>query len=927
MRKTSITLFLGLSLIALLSAMMWPADFLDKVKERIASFQEILPLEKVYVQADKMHYRAGETVWLAGYVRDLQDFAKAGQSEILHIELLNSKGKRVESRGLQLTAGKAEGSLELPADLATGNYQLRAYTIWQLNEKHPAIFHKQIFVKGKEAGEEGKMRDTAKSPKLDLLPEGGYMVQGLKSRVAFKVTDQQGHPLDVEGVVKDSRGQQVATFSSAIDGMGAFELTPDAGAYQVEIIHPTQGTISQRLPAALPQGVVLRLEETGDEIARVSIQSSRPRRLGLVLRQGESVTYSAMADVQAGDNSWRIPLRDMQMGIAQLTVFDEAERPLAERLLYVQSGKQLKIDVQTDKESYGPREEVKLSLTVNDEAGRPCAADLSLSAIEAELADAAEGLGSDILSWMTLESELKGSIHQPQKYLFSHNNSKLDYLLMTHGWRRYDWQQLLREEPVAPALQAEQLALRGVVLNAYNQQPIIGAQVMLSDKDQVVRTDEAGRFWLPRTQPERAVTLYVSAAGFGTQQQRIIGMPGELRYELQVQPVVTPRTAARLAAKPSAQTFSLEKTAPDFAKILQKQDPRPFMALFWPGSGQKTVPQADLFLEEVEPSPETNTFQMDNVDIVRYGRIDVFPRDPNLQSVTQFEGKDIQNLPGRSVNDLAALSSGVYQSDTENAAISIRGALPSSTQYIVDGVKVRGGAELPKVAMDKVQIFLSGSPAEYGDFTGGVVVMESKSPRMMWLMDTVAVIEILPQATNLEEVLSKLQPLPGELQGNCEVMVFVDKNGLYKRHKVVSYSDRAWAKRLKPHLSHLQFEPAMTTAGAPYPYHVNMPFYFYADEELAIDHPTDTFNLPELRSSSDFYAARSFYQPSAAELQGKTDERTTLYWNGRLSVPASGKLTVRFRTSDVATRFRVRVEGIGANGLLGRREAGSERRD
>lgn len=926
MRKTLLTLIVGLSLTAMLSAMMWPDDFTQTLTKKLHALQENLRMEKVYVQMDKMHYRAGETIWLAGYVRALTNFSTAGESEILHIELLNAAGNEVETRGFQVVDGKAEGTLELPKDLPTGNYQLRAYTHWQLNEKNPAIFHQQVFVKGITAQKETPAAKTSNAYTLDFMPEGGSLVYGLKSRIAFNMVDSKGLPVEVEGQIKDEQGTLVTAFSSAIHGMGAFDLLPEEGIeYTVEITKPDNFNGKVNLPKALGKGVVLRLENIDEASAEISLQSSERQRLQIILRQGGKIVYQGTTETQDTQITKHIPFVDLQMGVAQLTLFDTEMRPLAERLLYVESNKKLNIEVKTDKETYGPGEEVNLSLTVSDENGRPCAADLSLAAIEMELATASAGKGSSMISWMTLESELKGSIYKPQSFFYAStlvNKEGVDYLLMTQGWRRYEWQHLLSQSPEMPAYPAEQLALTGTVVNAYNQLPLAGAQVMLNEGEQVVETDKNGQFVLSRTHPERGVTLYVSSPGFGTQQQRIIGMPTALKYEMQVQAVVTPQTRDRLGVKPNRARVALQDPAPHIDREINNLFGPSLLPYDWPQARFKPVAQVESVFIEPVFNKETAILNMKEVGIYSYGRVPVFPRDPNLQSVTQFDAAEIEHISVRGVNDFASLSAGVYQSDSESASISIRGARPSGTMYIVDGVKVRGGAELPQGAMDKVQVYLGGAPAEFGDFTGGVIVMESKGPRMMWMMDTVAIIEKWPQATNLEDVLSQITPPKGEVKGACSVTVFVDENGQYKRHRLSWTTHREWSKILKPLLPQLQFDPAITTEGTPYPYHVDMPFAFYADDELAKDHPTDTLSLPELQSKTDFYAARSFYVPSAEAMKGKYDDRTTLYWNGRLKVPASGRLVVRFRTSDVATRFGIVVEGIGEEGRIGRMTIG-----
>ena len=913
MRKSFSTLCVGLLLLSLSLAMVWPDKLSDQLKEKFQSYSEFFTGEYVYLQSDKMHYQAGETVWLAAYIRSQARFEPTSTSEILHVELWDAKGKKRLARGLKINKGQAEGTLELPKNLASAAYTIRAYTHWQLNEKSPAVFDKQIFVKGKEEVEQAKNTEIASTYKLDLLPEGGYLVEGLKSRIAFKMTNEKGLPVATEGLIKDQTGKELGHFSSEMNGMGTFDIRPEKGmSYQVEITKPSQTNVKQNLPQPLPSGLVLRLEEVQDEVALITVEASSAQKLGIVLQQRHTMLFNHVQEVQAGENSLRIPLEKAGMGIAQLTIFDEKERALAERLIFAKPDEQLKISVQTDKKEYGPREEVKLSLTVSDSKGRPVGADLSLAAIDANLAEAAKGKGSNMLTWMSFESELKGKIINPQSYLLSHKPSRsLDLMLMTHGWRRYDWQEALGQLPGRPAFPAEQMMLSGTVINAYNQQAIAGAEVMINDHEAVVKTDESGRFSLPRTHPERPVTLFISAPGFGTQQQRIVGVPAELQYKLRVQPIVTPETSTSL------QVFAGNLPFPDFRPNPKSALP-PFAKMAswtWPEQVEIAASSDPIASVPSNFDKENKTLNLGVVSITK-SRVPVFTRDPNDQSKTSFDEKEIGNLSVRDPNDIISLSPGVFQADARSSEIYVRGADAASNLILFDGVKVRGGHNLPKMAMKKVEVYLSGAPAEFGDFTGGVIVMESKGPRMLYMMDTVATIISPPQVENLEEVLSKLSPIAGEVYGHCTMRVFVDEDGKYKRAKIIESSHRAWEKALKPHLATLSFEPAMTDIGTPYPYQVDMPFYFYADQELARDFKTDTLQLPELKSTSDFYSARSYYVPSAAELGDREDIRTTLFWTGHIEVPSSGKAVFRFRTSDNCSHFRIRIEGIGKNGEL-----------
>ncbi len=104
----------------------------------------------------------------------------------------------------------------------------------------------------------------------------------------------------------------------------------------------------------------------------------------------------------------------------------------------------------------------------------------------------------------------------------------------------------------------------------------------------------------------------------------------------------------------------------------------------------------------------------------------VFEKDPAV--VTTISSKDLVKLGTRNVQSIAATAAGVYQSDEGSFDISIRGARSSSTVYYIDGMKVRGQTTMNQAAIQQVQVYTGGTPAEFGDFTGGVISYTTMNP-------------------------------------------------------------------------------------------------------------------------------------------------------------------------------------------------------
>lgn len=117
---------------------------------------------------------------------------------------------------------------------------------------------------------------------------------------------------------------------------------------------------------------------------------------------------------------------------------------------------------------------------------------------------------------------------------------------------------------------------------------------------------------------------------------------------------------------------------------------------------------------------------LDSVTVVGY-RENIIDKDK--PSLTTIPGKVIESLPdNRNLpSALAALSSKFYVSD-DSRTISIRGSRDGDAIYIVDGIKIQGGnLSVPGRGVGSMSLYMGGVPAAYGDFTGGVIIIETKS--------------------------------------------------------------------------------------------------------------------------------------------------------------------------------------------------------
>ncbi|MGM0479205.1 MAG: carboxypeptidase-like regulatory domain-containing protein [Bacteroidota bacterium] len=120
----------------------------------------------------------------------------------------------------------------------------------------------------------------------------------------------------------------------------------------------------------------------------------------------------------------------------------------------------------------------------------------------------------------------------------------------------------------------------------------------------------------------------------------------------------------------------------------------------------------------------------DGVDIIAL-------QDPLIEfgdggGITRIDSKDIMLSPVRnSPKQLIVSRNSDIKLDAEGNMM-IRGARANDLVHFVDGVKTGSVQPIPSVAIGGITVYSSAIPAKYGDTTGGVIIMETKSYYDLW---------------------------------------------------------------------------------------------------------------------------------------------------------------------------------------------------
>ncbi|MBL7471569.1 TonB-dependent receptor plug domain-containing protein [Robertkochia sediminum] len=330
---------------------------------------------------------------------------------------------------------------------------------------------------------------------LQFLPEGGKIVADAINRIAFKAVDEFGKPADVEGEIFDKEGNQITTFKSFHDGMGAFKMDPDHDQkYYALITAPFRSEKKILLPEVHKEGVSLRVE-TDSLLTRVRVHSTLNRLLFLEIANANGVLERE--SIAKGQDLLEIDTSDLPVGITRFRISDDFGTPLSERLVFLNAHRQLKVTLELDKKIYQTREKVHVTVTSKDIHDEPVPANLSVAVVDNKLLSFADDKQDHILSSLLLTSELQGKIHEPDFYFNPEEElsyEALDYVMLTHGWRNY----ILNPVSLSKALfKPERLAVQSGKIVDQKGNPVI-ADLLLFDqsgrKVLVFKTDDRGRY-------------------------------------------------------------------------------------------------------------------------------------------------------------------------------------------------------------------------------------------------------------------------------------------------------------------------------------------------------------------------------------------------------------------------------------------------
>lgn len=407
----------------------------------MAVYAEELPTEKIHIHFDKSIYNKEETIWYKIYI--LSGSELTSLSKNIYVEWYDTSGYMIKQTVAPLYQSTAKGSFDLSPNYTGHFIHIKAYTRWMLNDDAAFSYERDVMINTPIIPSNKK--PVVFKTKVETFPEGGFLVNGLTTRVAFKATNQFGIPVRIKGLLVNEKNKILDTLKVKHDGMGIFSLTPkQEEAYLLKwtdengkpgttplIIHKSEGaglTIKTTNEKALVQ--VERTKNAGDDF----------KKMKLLVHMNQNLFYTV--SINASEKTLlnaEIPIDELPTGILQFSLFTSDWVPVAERIIFVNNRlHEFNAKVTPQLVNLEKRGKNVFDISVSDTAFT----NMSVSVTDATIVtpDA-----NTIYSDLVLSDAIKGKIYNPGYYLTSDADSitaNLDLVMLTNGWRRFDWDKI-----------------------------------------------------------------------------------------------------------------------------------------------------------------------------------------------------------------------------------------------------------------------------------------------------------------------------------------------------------------------------------------------------------------------------------------------------------------------------------------------------
>jgi len=432
---------------------------------------------------------------------------------------LESKGKESSSFsvGRLLNPNDNLKSVQLSLKSSTGEY-----IELSVNEQSPLTINNEVLhnleaailtiVYDTEYEEKFNVLEDFKTKKINayILPEGGKIVAAMPNRVAVKLIGHLGDPIQTNIHLLEN-GVEILSFASNQFGLADFRFIPKLGSeYELKVdVEDVAFEVEVDFPQIYENGLLLNVEVFNPNFISIQLtQNMRDDellRIVTILNEGQSVLVKPEM-VGRNGSVIRVQKSDLPAGVNIVSILNENLEPLTERAFFNYPQNEIPIEINLSDFQFRAKQKGEITFETDRQSFNNVT--FSIAITDASIIDQYDFEKENILSSILLSSELKGKIINPSYYFTGDlisKNKELDLVMLTHGWRNINWDEIKQEDTKLPTITVENgINLKGKVTGLTGRTGRVGggtitAIVNDAQADEIIEITygEDGLFELP----------------------------------------------------------------------------------------------------------------------------------------------------------------------------------------------------------------------------------------------------------------------------------------------------------------------------------------------------------------------------------------------------------------------------------------------
>ncbi|MDT0606814.1 hypothetical protein [Croceitalea rosinachiae] len=487
--------------------------------------EETVPqlFENIHLHLNKTTFIKGERLWFKAYVQDQNTQLPSLKTTNLHVAIYDKKGDEIKRKLFYTEDGLTNGDFAIDSTFTEEDYKIIAWTNYQRNFKHLTPFQQHIKII--QAGVEDD--DIVDELKIEVYPEGGYLIEGAFNQIGIVLSRTTGERLSVNNLeLVDGQGNVVrSNITTNSLGLGKIGFMVSIGKkYFLQWGNNAIGYSKKMLPIPKSNRIGLNIDNNGKDNILVKLIASKQifkekdgENYSVAIYQDESIVFEAVEIIEE-ESVIALLRKSLPYGVNTAVLFDDQLKPVSYRMFF---------NHRNDKERIVPLEvehclsEFGDSIQIDFIRPKNGILDTNVSVSVLPSSSFAYNPKNSIVSAFLVDYYLKNAFKG--SYYFDNMNRKkrfeLDKRLIVEGWGKYDWESRKVEELKLSFDMETGISISGKVLDAD-----------LTEENQVsLVTDFSGAYTFEELSVNKAFESNINLFEGDSLGISLIGKKGKLR--------------------------------------------------------------------------------------------------------------------------------------------------------------------------------------------------------------------------------------------------------------------------------------------------------------------------------------------------------------------------------------------------------------